>query len=57
MDRKTLLAIGLSLLFFVGWQKFYIEPRMPKAGTVATTQMGSEAVALTSPGADRKSVV
>lgn len=51
MDRKTLLAIGLSLLFFVGWQKFYIEPRMPKAGTVATTQMGSEAVALTSPGA------
>jgi YidC/Oxa1 family membrane protein insertase len=30
MDRRTLLAIGLSLLFFIGWQKFYIEPRVPK---------------------------
>jgi YidC/Oxa1 family membrane protein insertase len=30
MDRKTLLAVALSFLVFVGWQKFYIEPRMPK---------------------------
>jgi YidC/Oxa1 family membrane protein insertase len=30
MDRRTLIAIGLSLAFFVAWQKLYIEPRMPK---------------------------
>jgi len=50
MDRKTLLAIGLSLLFFIGWQKFYIEPRLPKPGQAATTS-GTEAVAVTAPGA------
>jgi YidC/Oxa1 family membrane protein insertase len=49
MDRKTLLAIGLSLLFFIGWQKFYIEPRLPKAGQV-TTASGTEAVSLSAPG-------
>lgn len=49
MDRKTLLAIGLSLLFFVGWQKFYIEPRLPKAGQ-SVAPSGTEAVALSSPG-------
>lgn len=48
MDRKTLLAIGLSLLFFIGWQKFYIEPRLPKP---VGAQTGSQAVALTAPGA------
>lgn len=26
MDRKTLLAITLCFLIFIGWQKFYIEP-------------------------------
>jgi len=49
MDRKTLLAIGLSLLFFVGWQKFYIEPRLVKPVQV-TAPSGTEAVALTAPG-------
>ncbi len=48
MDRKTLLAIGLSLLFFIGWQKFYIEPRMPKPG--ASSVGGSEAVGMSAPG-------
>ncbi len=37
MDRKTLLAIGLSFLIFVGWQKFYIEPRTPRPQLVAQT--------------------
>ncbi len=41
MDRKTLLAIGLSLLVFVGWQKFYIEPRMPKPGATVANQVAS----------------
>lgn len=54
MDRKTLLAIGLSLLFFIGWQKFYIEPRLPKAGQ-SVAPSGSEAVSLTSPGASAAS--
>jgi YidC/Oxa1 family membrane protein insertase len=27
MDRRTLLAITLCFLIFLGWQKFYLEPR------------------------------
>lgn len=46
MDRKTLLAIGLSLLVFIGWQKLYIEPRLPKPTTPVATQNAT----LTSPG-------
>jgi YidC/Oxa1 family membrane protein insertase len=49
MDRKTLLAIGLSLLFFIGWQKYYIEPRLPKPGVV-NVNGSTEAVAVTAPG-------
>lgn len=45
MDRRTLLAMLLCMGIFLGWQKFYIEPRMPKAGPVA------EAPATTAPGA------
>lgn len=30
MDRKSLLAMALCFLIFMGWQKLYIEPRMPK---------------------------
>jgi YidC/Oxa1 family membrane protein insertase len=30
MDKRTILAISLSFLIFMGWQKFYIEPRLPK---------------------------
>jgi YidC/Oxa1 family membrane protein insertase len=63
MDRKTLLAIALSLVFFVGWQKFYIEPRMPKPGTAAvgagaqmTSTTGAPAVDLSKPGAEAKAV-
>jgi YidC/Oxa1 family membrane protein insertase len=48
MDRKTLLAIGLSLLFFIGWQKFYIEPRLPKPGAASVT--GTEAIGMSAPG-------
>jgi YidC/Oxa1 family membrane protein insertase len=33
MDRRTLLAISLSFLIFVLWQKFYLEPRMPQPGS------------------------
>lgn len=33
MDRRTLLAISLCFLIFMGWQKFYIEPRMPAPRT------------------------
>lgn len=46
MDRKTLLAIGLSLLFFIGWQKYYIEPRLPKPGQ--TQSVGNAATTMTS---------
>ncbi len=28
MDRRTLLAITLCFLIYVGWQKYYLEPRL-----------------------------
>ena len=31
MDRRTLLTMALCFLVFFGWQKFYIEPRTPRA--------------------------
>ena len=34
MDRRTLLAITLCFLIFMGWQKFYIEPRFPARNQV-----------------------
>lgn len=37
MDRRTLLAIALCFLIFMGWQKLYLEPRMPRAPQAPTT--------------------
>ena len=36
MDRRTLLAMVLCLLIFLGWQKLYIEPRMPAPNAVTS---------------------
>jgi YidC/Oxa1 family membrane protein insertase len=33
MDRKTLLAMALSFLIIFGWQKLYLEPRLPRNNT------------------------
>lgn len=38
MDRRTWIAVGLCFLIFVGWQKFYIEPRLPKTVSSQVTQ-------------------
>lgn len=40
MDRRTLIAMLLCFAIFMGWQKFYIEPRFPArtAQTQTTTQ-------------------
>jgi YidC/Oxa1 family membrane protein insertase len=46
MDRRTLSAILLCFAIFIGWQKFYIEPRMPAPTTSpAQQQLGSQATA------------
>lgn len=37
-EKRTWLAIGLSLAIYVGWQKFYLEPRMPSPGGLASIQ-------------------
>ncbi len=55
MDRKTIFAIGLSLLFFVGWQKYYIEPRMVKPHS--TPSSGAQMSAPTTAGAPAASAV
>jgi YidC/Oxa1 family membrane protein insertase len=40
MDRKTLLAIALCLIIFVGWQKFILESKFsPASSTVETTSI------------------
>jgi YidC/Oxa1 family membrane protein insertase len=36
MDRRTLIAMVLCFLIFLGWQKLYIEPHMPH--TLAVSQ-------------------
>jgi YidC/Oxa1 family membrane protein insertase len=38
MDRKTILAVMLCLLIYMGWQKFYIEPRFPQGTAPVVTQ-------------------
>jgi YidC/Oxa1 family membrane protein insertase len=43
MDRRTLLAIGLCFLIFVGWQKYYIEPRLPKPKAAPIVEATSRA--------------
>jgi YidC/Oxa1 family membrane protein insertase len=35
MDRKAILAVALSLIIWVGWQKFYLEPIQQKAQLAA----------------------
>lgn len=43
MDRRTLIAITLSFLIIGLWQKFYIEPRMPKAPPASAQTQGAPA--------------
>src|SRR6185437_11197778 len=40
MDRRTVLAITLCFLIYLGWQKYYLEPRIPhnEAPTAQTTE-------------------
>jgi YidC/Oxa1 family membrane protein insertase len=48
MDRRTLVAVILCFLIFLGWQKYYIEPRNQIAQQQAFTSAPPEA---TAPGA------
>jgi YidC/Oxa1 family membrane protein insertase len=41
-EKRTWLAIGLSLAIYIGWQKFYLEPRMPSAGGGLSTQQSHD---------------
>ncbi len=51
MDRKTLIAIILCMGIFLGWQKYYIEPRLPKTSeTPSQTQTTAAAPAANSAG-------
>ena len=43
MDRRTLLAVTLCFLIFMGWQKFYIEPHMIAQTSVVSSQVGNTA--------------
>jgi YidC/Oxa1 family membrane protein insertase len=49
MDRRTVLAIVLSIGVVWGWQKFYIEPRMPKPNPTAVVS-ATQSDAATAPG-------
>jgi YidC/Oxa1 family membrane protein insertase len=37
MDRRTLLTISICFLIYLGWQKFYLEPRLPHPQAVSQT--------------------
>jgi YidC/Oxa1 family membrane protein insertase len=37
MDRRTLLTISICFLIYLGWQKFYLEPRIPHPQAVSQT--------------------
>ena len=41
MDRRTLLAVTLCFLIFMGWQKFYIEPHMVAQNAAAVSSTGT----------------
>lgn len=40
MDKRTLIIIAISTAIFLGWQKFYVEP---KQQAMATSQVASQA--------------
>ena len=48
MDRRTWIAVVLCFLIFVGWQKFYIEPRLPKTNTSQIAPSGTPVSAVSS---------
>lgn len=50
MDRRTLIAISICFLIFIGWQKFYIEPRMPKPSATTAQTTGAPTAAAVSTG-------
>ena len=37
MDRRTLLTISICFMIYLGWQKFYLEPRLPHPQAVSQT--------------------
>lgn len=37
MDRRTIFAVALCFFIFMGWQKLYVEPRLPKQSTALST--------------------
>lgn len=43
MDRRTLSTVVICFLIFLGWQKFYIEPRLPKTTPAATATQAAPA--------------
>ena len=64
MDRRSFLAIVLCFLVFLGWQKLYIEPRLPHGNPAATltqaqpeNQSGATAVGSQTPNPSQASSV
>ena len=41
MDRRTVTAIVLCFVIYMGWQKFYLEPRLPHAPVSTSAAPGS----------------
>jgi YidC/Oxa1 family membrane protein insertase len=37
MDRRTLLTISVCFMIYLGWQKFYLEPRLPHPQALSQT--------------------
>ena len=52
MDRRTWVALILCLLIYLGWQKFYLEPRMPRPTPNAVATAGGTPAATTAARTD-----
>jgi YidC/Oxa1 family membrane protein insertase len=46
MDRKTLLTVLIMLGFFIGWEKFYMDPRRQAQVSASATKEAPASVAL-----------
>lgn len=57
MDRRTLLAIVLCFLIFLGWQKLVIEPSTPKSQTTAAHATRAETSGSVKSPQDTKSTI
>src|SRR4051812_38621479 len=54
MDRKTILAMTLCFLIYMGWQKLYLEPQLHSEGAAKQATISNEIPKATEPSTATK---